>query len=310
MSNTYEEIIEILNYREQEKIHFMPNEIFEDLQTNLSKSPHITFAYSYYYLISWLYRNAKYGTQSIDVATIKQLLGYSPTTKTINHIIKNGGVLDLLGYTETTSNYPIAWGMDEYNDPEFFLIDDADYFMKKEIRMENGNRFTAKYPIKHLHINQEDYEDEMKTGVFYDVSNTHMIDFETFIHCMSIEKLGVTGFYLYGFLKNKNQIYGEGYDVPLPKLCEETQLSYQSLVSYLDALRKYNLIDVVHNQDYYAPGLEDEYRKANTYITNDPIRFTFIEQGYKKMNVKTYDEHIKIISKKKKKVAFGELPFN
>lgn len=301
----YEELYDKLKFADGQSVHFMPNEIFCDLQKNIKKSPHIAFAYSYYYLISWLYRNTKYYDCRIDVKTIKSILGYSPTTKTINGIIKNGGSLDKLGYTEHSSNYPLSWSFDEFGDPDFTKLNDLDDLDKNEIRKKMGNRFTMKTPIKHFHRDEVDIEYEMKTGVFYDVSNTHKIDFEVFIHCMSIKDLGVTAFYLYGYLKMKNQIFSSGYDVTMPDLCEETKLSYQSLVNYLDVMRKYRLIEVIHNQDYYAPGMEKEYRKANTYIANRFLDFVFSPSFYRKMRRVSYDEHTEIIKRNNKKLKSG-----
>jgi len=320
MTLSYEEIETLTGFNQKESTHFMPNEIFEDLQGNLSKSPHIAFAYSYYYLISWLYRNAKYGTKNINTADMKQLLGYSKTNKTINYLIKHKGVLDLMGYTETTNNYPWAWEMDEFNDPVFSLIDDEDEQTKKEIHKGKDNNYKIKYPIKHFYRDSEDIEDDHTSGVFYDISNTHMVGFDVFIHCMSLKELGATGFYLYGYLKMQNQKFDGGYDVSLENLEEETGIPYVSLNRYMDALKKYKLIDTIHNQKYFAKGMDDEDRKANTYITNESDFFTFTAQPYKKMEVKTFTEHMAIQTKKKAKqdkknqserveISLSELPF-
>lgn len=307
---TYEQILEVVNFHDEQNTHFIPNNIFEDLQSNIKKSPHIAFAYGYYYLISWLYRNATYSTQQIDVKVIKELLGYSPTNKTMDYLIKNNGLLDEMGYTETTTNFPVSWLLDEYNSPQFTLINDVDDEMKREYRKGKNNRFSVKYPVRHFHVDEEDCEDEMLTGVFSDVSNTHQIDFEVFVHCMSIKELGTTAFYLYAYLKNKNQIFGEGYDVPLHTLSEVAKIPYQSLVNYLDVMRKYNLITVIHNQEYFSVAMEEELRKANTYITNDSNRFTFAPQFYKKIDFKTPSQHIEIAKKKEiREITLKEIPF-
>jgi len=59
---TSEEIKSLLQYSERQSNHIMPNEIFKDLQseTSINNAGHIAFCYSYYYLTSWLYRQAKY----------------------------------------------------------------------------------------------------------------------------------------------------------------------------------------------------------------------------------------------------------
>lgn len=334
MSNlSYEDIKSLTDWNKEETRHFMPNEIFEELQTNLPKyapiktkksvkestyhSPHITFTYSYYYLISWLYRYAKYGSENINTKVIKQLLGYSEFNKTINYIIKNKGALDLMGYTKTTKNYPVAWELDLDKDPLFMLIDDLSVEMKQYIQEGKGKNYKVKYPVRHFHRDEEDTEDEL-TGIFYDLSNTHEVGFDVFIHCMSIKELGTNGFYLYGYLKMRNQQFDGGYDVSLIDLSEETGIPYVSMNRYLDALRKYNLVHGIHNQEYFAKGIDDKDRKANTYIANESYQFTFVPQPYQKMEVKTRDEHLSIKAKKEEEqkkeskkvdIELSELPY-
>lgn len=323
---SYEQIEDITNYNSKMNNHFMPNEIFEDLQANLSKSPHITFAYSYYYLISWLFRNTTYGFRNITPPIIKQLLGYSKTTKTINFLIKEGGVLDRMGYTQTTKNYPYLWEFDD-GELEFFFIEEADESEKKYHHEGKANNFKIKYPVKHFYRSKESLEDDHMDGIFYDISNTHEVPFEVFIHCMSIKGLGTNAFYLYSYLKMMNQIHGGGYDIALryneelkkDGLEQESGLSYMTLNRTLDALRKYRLVDVIHNQEYFSRALDQ--RKANTYITNDADDFLLKPQPYKKMEVKTVEEHKEIIRKKlreenkfkgdseKVEISLEELPY-
>lgn len=137
---------------------------------------------------------------------------------------------------------------------------------------------------------------------------------------MSDKELGTTGFYLYSYLKMKNQFFSTGYDVSLENLEKETRIPNSSLVRYLAALRKYNLIEALHNQEYFTLGLEEEFKKANTYITNDSSSFTFVAQPYKKIEVKSPEEHKRIVAKRKAKekqkrdskkggIDFSDMPF-
>lgn len=302
MTLSYEKIETLIDFNEQEGNHYMPNEIFDDLLGNIGKSPHRAFAYSYYYLTSWLYRYAKYGTQDINVKVIKQLLGYSPNNETMNYIIKRNGLMDLMKYTETTKNYPIGWELIEDKAdkaPVFSLIEDAEYYIKHDIQEGRGTNYWVKYPVKHMYREEEDYNAGHQTGVFFNISDTHHIRFETFIHCMSIKELGATGFYLYAYLKNKNQLFDGGYDVSMIKLSLDMDIPHRSLARYLDALKKYKLIDVIHNQEYFSKGIDDNDRKANTYITNEAFEFTYQPVPYKKMEVKSIPEHIEILNMKK-----------
>ncbi|MFB4471805.1 hypothetical protein ACDI16_02405 [Oceanobacillus caeni] len=353
MSNlTYEQIKSLTEWDERETRHFMPNEIFEDLQAEeedengekkpiLNTSQHVAFAYSYYYLTSWLYRYTKYGTKhidtkkieqngnktidyiiknkgvyNIDVSMIKELLGYTRTNKTINYIIKNKGKLDSMGYTETTNNYPILWHLDEFigehKELVFTLVDELDIEMKDLIRESQGTNYKIKCPIKHFYRYEEDIDDGYLSGIFYDVSDTHEVGFDVFAHCMSIKELGTNGFYLYGYLKMKNQHFKDGYDVSLKGLSKATGIPYKSMTRYLDALREYNLVKGIHNQEYFSQGINGEDRKANTYITNNSDQFKFKPQPYQKMEVKTFDEHLEVKAKKKSEkvdITLSELPY-
>jgi hypothetical protein len=83
---------------------FMPNEIFKQLIECEwihpdARSPHIAFAYTYYYLICVLYRYCLYELEGGGYLTRKQIkviLGYSKDNKTLDYLIKEHGVLDKL----------------------------------------------------------------------------------------------------------------------------------------------------------------------------------------------------------------------
>lgn len=61
---------------------FLPNEIFDDLQGYITNGTHLAYAYSYYYLTHFLYRNCKYLNTEV--------------------------FLDEIGYTESTKNIPLG----------------------------------------------------------------------------------------------------------------------------------------------------------------------------------------------------------
>lgn len=89
----YEEIKKLVQFNEYngyESKLYMPNEIFADLKANIKNTPHIAFAYSYIYLVTWMYRYTKHivGQEVISNSTIKEILGYSAVTRTINYLIK------------------------------------------------------------------------------------------------------------------------------------------------------------------------------------------------------------------------------
>ena len=119
----------------------LPNKVFRDLSTSIKNKNGSTniqqssFAYAYLVCVAFLYKYARF----IDVdnetylqnTDIKQILGYSKTTKSIDHIIKKDGILEKIGLVETTKSYPVSaeYGEDEYNKfkiREFVTVDTID----------------------------------------------------------------------------------------------------------------------------------------------------------------------------------------
>lgn len=265
-------ICKLLKFDDKESKLFMPNEIFEDLKRNIKNTPHISFSYTYLYFTAWLYRYAKYftlGESIIDNTKIKEILGYDPSNRTLNYLIKKNGLLDKMEYTESTREIPISW---EHNEEglSFLLTSEVDaallnYFPKIPTRFFLKKPLKGFYRIK-IDENGEEYEE---AGTFFDVSNTHMIPFEVFAYSMSNKDIGCTGFYLYSYLKYRNGQHEKGYDVSLQNLAEETGISETSLDRYMSAIKKYRMVDFRHNQDYFILGLDKDDRRANTYITRD-----------------------------------------
>ena len=202
-------IIELLQYNDKENKVFMPNEIFEDISIMGFKTiEHKSFVYSYYYLLLWLYRYTKYGNIKITVQDIKEVLGYNKKYDVLDYIIKKDGLLDQLGYTESTTDFPYHWNME--NGLEFNYFSEMDLEMRKTI--SRGRNYKIKVPVKGIHRDSESRSEGIEDGVFYDIANTHMVDFEVFAECM--EKVGCKGFYVYGYLKWKCDIYKK-YNISL-----------------------------------------------------------------------------------------------
>lgn len=295
----YEEIYQLLQYNDYkgyESNIFMPNEIFEDLKANIKNTPHIAFAYSYMYLVTWLYRYTKHISRDclIDNNVIKQILGYSAGTRSIDFLIKKNGLLDKMEYTITTRNFPVLWNQSNLEDEplDFELYNEA----KEIVMIEIPNRFTVKYPVKAFERIIKTKDGELETyGTFYDVDNTHNIPFEVFMYCMGNEDIGCTGFYLYSYLKHKNDIYEGGYDVSLQDLSSETGIAERTLDKYLNALKGYRMIDFKHNQEFFAIGLKEEDRKANTYITKGYDQFSDDLIPFHKITIMRKKDYFKML---------------
>jgi len=295
----YQEITDLLKFDENESKVFMPNEIFEDLQNNIKKGVHIPVAYSYYYLVNWLYRHAKYGELQIDNKQIKEILGYNPETKGIDYIFKKNGLLDIMKYTETVKDFPVLWELSDDDGLQFTLLSDMDEYFQSDMKSKISRKYTIKYPVKGFERIYDEEGNVEQWGTFFEVDNTHLIPFEVFMYCMDNEKIGCTGFYLYSFLKMNNQIFNEAYDIPMKTLAEKTGLPYRTMADSLSNLRKYKMVEGVHNQEYFCLAIEDYKRKANSYITNEFESFTDQPVEYEKMKVLEAKEYYKLLEEEK-----------
>lgn len=249
----------IQEYDDNEEFLFVPNQIFIDLQKNLP-TPHAAFAYSYYFLISYLYRYTKYGIYLYTQSDIKSILGYSPSNKKIDYIVKKAGVLDQLGYTESSTDYPVWWEWD--GEPSFKLNSE----IRQEfpiIKNEVGKNYKIKVPLKALYKDKESREEKYFDGTFYDKADTHKITIQSFLCAMQDHNIGAVGFYIYCYLKRMNKIHQKSgrYDVHSDKLASELKLSIGTLFKYLKPLDK-DFLSIKHKT--YGSGL------VNSYITKEP----------------------------------------
>jgi hypothetical protein len=279
-----------------EEIIFMPNEIFEELKNNISNTQQLTFAYSYLYLITYLYRHCKYyNVGDIDGNKIKEILGYSSNTRSINPIIKKGGLLDQMELTSTEKDFPTEWHFDSFSgDLVFDMLSEFDEDYQVIIKEGLSRKFTVKKPIRSFHRYPHDVEakkmydeQEYEDGTFFEFENTHQVPFEVFMFCMDNDKIGCTGFYLYSYLKRMNDFYFGGYDCPVEKLSEETGIPTRTLTNYLDVLKKYHMVECTINQKHFVLGLPQEERKANTYETMEFELFNDKPIPYEKIKVKS-----------------------
>jgi hypothetical protein len=282
------EIKHKLNYDNKESKLYMPNEIFDDLQQSVHKAKHIPFTYTYYYLITWLYRYAKHGSIEIDNKTIKSILGYNPTYTEVDYLIKKNGLLDNIKYTLTDKDYPTSWSFVD-GDLEFMTIDDFEEDVQKLIKGTRSRKFTVKYPIKAFHRTDDE---EMLDGTFYEIDRTYLVPFEVFLFCISNKEVGVTGFYIWSYLKMQNQIYGKGYDVSIGDLSDETKIPRSTLCGYLNKLKGHKMINCYYNQEFFCLALKDDDRKANTYVTNNYEIFSDEMVSVEKMKFMSADKYL------------------
>lgn len=299
----------------------MPNELFTKLlelkEDKTIKSNHAPFIYSYLYLNAYLYRYSIYETYVPSTSDIKEMLGMSKGTKTVDYIIKKDGLLDKLGLTYSTKDYPIhtMWVDEDGNKlerPQFNMLKEESNKINElfhgdldEIQVAFGAKsYELAYRKKHNLLNNQycklpvfafyrDVDDFFETetidylsvdGTFYESNNTTIIPFEVFQFCMENEDLGVTAFYIYAYLKHKGDLHQNGYDASHKRLSKELGLSEKTIQTYRNAMRSHNMIHLKHNMTHYSPNVED--RKVSTNIVQPPVKFTLEQVEYNKFNNK------------------------
>ncbi|MBB3109100.1 hypothetical protein FHS18_001152 [Paenibacillus phyllosphaerae] len=248
---------------------YLPNEIFDDLKMNLDRtsSSHLGFAYCYYLLISYLYRYCKYETDGVLLKQddLKELLGYARKNKGIDYIIKDGGLLDNIGYTESTSDYPIAWEFaEDVTELSFYTIKDLKLSQAMSVSI-NMRNYKIKRPVKAF----KRYSfDELLTGTFYDISNTHCHNMELFFKALE-SGIGVIGYYIYSYLMRMNSMYVNGYDEAWDALCIKTGIPSNTLNRYIHKLEENRFITVTRHTAF---SLKNKGKKnlANSYYTSSP----------------------------------------
>jgi hypothetical protein len=232
---------ERVGYNDLESKVFMPNEIFEDLSILHDKGgSQVAFAYSFYYLTTWMYRYCKYDKMNSGIADIKELLGYHRDNKKINYIIKKGGALDQLGYTESSTDYPIAWSY-EQDELEFTYLSELDDYSQKIIRERTGRNYKIKKPFKAIWRTADSYSEGYQDGTFYAIENTHLIPFDVFLYCMEND-IGVVGFYLYSYLSYRCQLFKQ-FDSSMERLGGYIGLSRNTTDKYITKLVDHRLVD-------------------------------------------------------------------
>lgn len=259
---TKDEIIKYLQFDSKESSVYMPNESFQDIHKHL-KGSQAAFGYTFYYLISWLYRHAKYGQVEIDTKLIKSILGINENYKGIDHIIRKKGILDQLNYTYSSTDYPIVWDFNN-GDIEFTMLTDLDSDMKKYVTINKGRNYKIKIPTKGLHRDIESENDGLLDGTFYDISNTHHIPFTVFLNCMSNSDIGYVGFYVYGYLKYRCQWFDGKYNCSIERIASDLKLGRNTTDKYLTNLTTATLISYKENLNWYHYG-DKIVREAHTY---------------------------------------------
>lgn len=229
-----------LNVRDSVNVQ-MPNEIFEDFGEAKFKSfNHKCFAYAYYYLTTYLYRNctSSYGGSNTDQYSQQNIIKIFTSNKTaLSYITKSDGLLDDVGYTKTTTDYPVANYMSNG-------ILDFDYIKDLRKRMPNmelnhSPRFSIKEPVKGL----VRFDGEDCTGTFYSFQNTHRLDVNNFINIVTDDQLGHVGLFIYGYISMMFDRFRMGYQISNPELGEVVGCGERTIQNYTQRLEAIGLLE-------------------------------------------------------------------
>lgn len=257
----------------------LPNGIFRDLSETIKNKggstnvQQVAFAYVYLITIAFLYKYAHFVDTSnrtyIQNSDIKELLGYSRTTKSIDKIIKKNGVLDELGLTLSTKDYPVTFELlhsEKINNipmREFTTIREIDvntynYNTFKEI-VKNRN-----YEIKEpLFLTEEYYGSDY--GTLYSIERTHQITIDEFLS-MIFGNENCIDFLMYGYFKSKCKGYPNNMkQIALYKIISEVGMDKTTFYAHLNLLKEKGYIAVTHKDWSMTKRKKGEDGDANEY---------------------------------------------
>lgn len=238
----HQQFLNYFNWNKEKDLNpNLPNEIFKDLTNSDIKSfRHRAFAYSFYYLCSSLYLNAKYGVLPLNdlysLSLIEKLYG---DRKPINYITKRKGVLDQIGYTTSENNFPIVCNVEEGFLVDMIMYNDLSEEQKEAIDVPSN--FICKRPVKAFYRNPND---SYYTGTFFELEYTHCIDFTIFTRCITTSKYGFENFYVYAFLLVFEQFINSKPTVYKSYIALSLNLSIKTLNRILSNLTKLRLIKI------------------------------------------------------------------
>jgi hypothetical protein len=225
----------------------IPNEIFNDLtDSSISSYRHRAFAYSFYYLCTSLYFNAKYGSIPLrDLYSLQLIELLYGDRKPINYITKRNGVLDQIGYTTSENDFPIVCDVEDGCLVDFSMYSDLTKHQRDQIDVPSN--FICKRPIKAFYRHKDDQE---HTGTFFEIKNTHCVDFTIFARCMTSSKYGFENFYVYAFLFAFDKFINSKPNVYKSYIALSLSLSPKTLNRILSNLTKLNLLKVDETKSF------------------------------------------------------------
>lgn len=300
----------LLHVSNDEKI-YLPNSIFKELQKAMighgknKSSKHIPFAYAYVFLISYLWRYAKFGciTHDYDYTEVelKRLLGVNGVSKGFDYITKKNGVLEQIGYIRKESDYPVTWQFSKKVINSHGATDYLEFTMHSDIKemLPTSDKSTrnrkVNFPLRGyygcLEHELEGYEDGYLFEI-HEVNNetvrgTHEVSFETFLFCMSNDEIGLEGFYIYQYIYYQSFGGKRFWNCPQKSYESEFGIDIDMVKTKFKVLEEYGMITNTH--EMMIMGLpSDKVAKANAYCANKFMMFREAKATVKKRQVISY----------------------
>ena len=230
---------------------YLPNEIFKELTEYSCQTfsfRHRAFAYSYYYIVCYLYRNAKYGAiEPLDKLNSLMLISIlNCDRKYYNYIIKKDGVLDILGYTKSENDFPLNFIIEEGELAGFQLFSEMESYIRKSMNVPT--HFVCKKPLKAF---QRTPDSTYNNGTFFEFYNTHCIDFSIFTRCLSYGKQGIEYFYVYAFLLAFSEFINQKKSIYRSYILISLSMSKKKLQACLTHLETMGLIQVTSSTMFH-----------------------------------------------------------
>lgn len=252
----------------------IPNSIFKVLSSSIKNKNGSTnvhqasFAYAYLVCVAFLYKYAHFvdvdnGTY-IQNTDIKQVLGYSKTTKSIDAVIKRGGILENMNLIKSTKSYPVSAN---YTDEEINGLSVRDFTTIEEMDKESSDYKEIRSIVKNRNYEIREpiflFEYDGDIGTLYDYSNTHRITIKEFITLIYSDKLDNIDFMMYAYFKSKcYKLKNDTKSIPLLSIISEIGMSRDSFYNHLKVLKDCGLVKVKHKDWVMGRGESEanEYR--------------------------------------------------
>ena len=210
----------------------------------IKNSNHKAFAFAYWWLVNYLWKYAKYGNDEITIGHIKEVLGYNCKYKPVDYIVKREGLLDNIGWTEYSTDYPIAYSYSKNNGIEYTMLYEIDDY--KDFKASRNKNYYVKKPL-----HAEKRIRKLKNGEFielegtiYSKDSTISFTFNEFDICISNSRLGCSGFWLYSWLKYKSIMSKSTVKCTYSYMIKEVGFKEDKLRELLGELENVGLIKI------------------------------------------------------------------